>query len=543
MIENRIGMFCLISAIGVDNAELSIANSDKTFSTSVSGEFTFIVEFKDFKNNPKSFPDVLTITASKSSFPSSMKIVPIPDDTDEVKNVGILLISPPPPVTFNPADGATVSAPSGVEVNIPANIVFKDSEGNTVTGPVNANFASVDPAKDNIDKLPVKLETPNGEPLDVISLFNPSFTDADGKPISPSVPIVVTVPENYKLFAQNANGELEEVATSATRKKRQAAQSNDWQLGPEYINKWISIAKISKNTLCYFKTRVFTNDTFIDEVPNGQKYYVPNVIMKIIEGSTVAGYARNYKSSNTPNTTCWPVYCNKNNVIIRGEIMLLSNGASMQPVPQNHPALPSALSSELSALNYTVDPTVSGRIGLVFKKTNGSTGIMFTDKSVCEVAPTERSLWFATPSLPSTTDNFGNDTCYLRMSLKFKVRGSLSNFTLSATSFPGGDASVTLHSSDMVSNSRKTSFVTCVHYKCSTLTTNTTVVWSVLPPSTHSIRCFKAIVLTPPVINTNSNGYFYGTGPNDSTVEQACLNVNMSSYFQRAYSFSCSYKS
>ena len=521
---------------------LTIRDYFGTFNSTALGLFSLELYLNDFKleNTPYIFPQIITIKAQKIDYPLSFKQVPVTTEIDVIQDIDIVLFSQLEAVTFNPEDGLSVNTTSGASVTVPPNMGFKDGNGNVVSTPVKAEVAAIDPATTNLDELPVKLQTTNGEPLQSFGLINPSFKDENGYNIVPNNEIEISVPNqdvpDLNLYGATPNGDLEEVPGGNTRKKRQATGNIVYKIGAEYIGKWLSISKAFKQPLCYAKMRVFTNSTFSTQVTDGQISFLPVVIMKVFKGTSMSGYTRNIKGTDAPSQDCYAVRCSTNTTTIKGEITLHGGKLVTKPIPPNDPALPMELDASLTNLNYKID---SGKriASLIFNTTTD--GPLFKNKTVCESAPKEKSLWFALPTQQPAEVNFGDEVCYARIILRFKSKKKKKssstktpNFDLFATSFPSNARSI-VNLNDMPIMAVSNTFSACARYTCSKSGANTTVAWYILPTSDFTFGCGKIIPLTPPVINATTSGYYYGT--DEITVKAACQNeTSMSLGFARS---------
>ena len=507
---------------------LTIMDYFGTFNSTALGLFSLELYLNDFKleNTPYIFPQIITIKAQKIDYPLSFKQVPVTTEIDVIQDIDIVLFSQLEAVTFNTEDGVSVNTASDASVNVPPNTGFKDSNDNVVSGLVKAEVVAIDPATTSAGDMPVKLETTGGEQLLSFGFINPNFKDANGNKIVPNKKIEISVPNkgvaDLKLYAATPNGDLEEIPGGNTRKKRQATGNIDYKIGPEYIGKWLSISKAFKHPLCYAKMRVFTNSTFSTQVKDGQSSFLPVVTMKVFEGTSMSGYTRNIKGTDSPSQDCYAVRCSTNTTTIKGEITLHSGKLVTRPI--SHAALITKLDPIFGNLDYKID-SAKRIASLIFNTTTH--GPLFNNETVCESAPKEKSLWFALPTQQPAEVNFGDEVCYARIILRFKLKkkkkssgASSPNFDLSATSFPSNARSI-VNLNDMTKIT-KTTLSACARYTCSKPDANTTVAWYIPPTSNFTFGCGKIIPLTPPPINVTKSGYYFGT--DEITVKTACQN-------------------
>ena len=522
-----------ISVTGVEGVVLTIQNyKKKTFMSAELGFFSFTLNLKKFK--PK-FPKRVTITARKDGYIFSIKHVDIADEsTDEVRNIEIVLFVRPEPVTFNTSDGVQLYTPNAVSIRVPANTEFEDEDGNAVTGQVNAFIFFIDPASGAFEDSPGEFITDDGQQLTSLGLFIPSFEAMDGSPLKPrgNVDVENADPgvKDMRLYKMTAKGQWKELSGGGARRKRQADNNRViGSFGPGEVDGWLNCDRPSVQKRCYVKMRVFEDNTFSTEVTDGQDLTVtPKVLLKVYEGSSVLGLNLNPAGTDSPGQHCYAVRCTTlPTAPIKGEIMLYERRTDIdsfsltQPVPANNPNLP----PDLPALEYEVD-TNAKRARLRFDAS--AAGPLFEDENVCQLAPKEKSLWFALGPAQSPGGNFGDDVCVMRVRVMIKRdqnNESQSNPLASLTALSNwgiSDEAIDydiVDANEMVPIPSEYAFAACARYECSKTDTPTTVAF--LPtPVADTGSCHSGQTLEPPVIDSDGDGYYYGT--DEDIVKATC---------------------
>ena len=522
-----------IFVTGVEGVELTIQNyKKKKFLSAELGFFSFTLNLKKFK--PK-FPKRVTITARKNGYIFSIKHVDIADEsTDEVRNIEIVLFKRPEPITFNTSDGVQLDTPNAVNVRVPANTEFEDENGNVVTGSVNAVFYFISPASRDFENSPGEFITDTNVQLMSFGLFVASFEDMDGAPLKPRGQIDVENADpdvkDMRLYRMTANGQWEELPAVGARRKRQAKNDSFiGSFGPGEVDGWLNIDKPAVQKRCYMKMRVFEDNTFSTEVTDGQDLTVtPKVLLKVYVGSSVLGLNLNPAGTDSPGQHCYTVRCT-DIAPIKGEIMLYERRTDIdsfsltQPVPANNPNLP----PDLPALEYTVDANAK-RARLRFDAS--AAGPLFEDENVCQLAPKEKSLWFALGPAQSPGGNFGDDVCVMRVRVMIKSdqnNESQSNPLASLNVLSNWGISDEEIDYDIVDANEMVpipipseyAFAACARYECSKTDTPTTVAF--LPtPVADTVSCHSGQTLEPPVIDSDGDGYYYGT--DEDIVKATC---------------------
>ena len=516
----------------------------KTFMSAELGFFSFTLIQKKFKPKPKSFPKRVTITARKNGYIFSIKHVHVADEsTDEVRNIEIVLFERPEPHSFNTAAGVKLTTTNAISVRVPANTEFEDIDGNAVTGRVKAIFHFIDPASKEFEDSPGEFITNNGKQLISFGLFIPSFEAMDGTPLKPKGNIDVENADlgvkGMRLYKMTTNGQWKELSGGGARRKQQAGNDRViGSFGPGEVDRWLNIDKPEVLKRCYVKMRVFEDNTFSTEVTDGQDLTVtPKLLLKVYVGSSVLGLNLNPAGTDSPGQHCYAVRCTALVTSpIEGKIMLFERRTSTsslsltQPVPANNPDLP----PDLPALEYTVD-TNAKRVSLKFDAS--AAGPLFEGENECKLATREKSLWFALGPAQSPGKNFGDDVCVVRIRVAFKRNkfqfNPLASLSVSSTwgvADEDNDNDI-VDSSEMLTIYEK-NFDSCARYECSKPDSATTVFALPTPVVADSISCFSTLVFEAPVINSDIDGYFYGTDEN--VVKYKCKTAD-----QYAYRLNC----
>ena len=508
--------------------ELTIQDyKKKKFLSAELGFFSFILKQKKFKPKPKSFPKRVTITARKNGYSFSIKHVDIADEsTDGIRNIEIVLFERPVPNTFNTKDGALLNITDAVSVRVPANTEFEDEDGNVVSGNVQAVFHFIDPESRDFEDSPGEFIPDDGQQLTSLGLFIPSFEAMDGTPLKPRGQINVENGDQgvqgMRLYKMTTKGQWEELPAVGARRKRQAEDDSVIDIfGPDEVNEWLNCDQPEVQKRCFVKMRVFEDSTFSTEVTDGQDLTVnPHVLLKVYEGSSVLGLNLFLAGTDSPGQHCYPVRCTTlPSAPIRGEIKLyerrekIISSSLTKPVPVNKPDLP----PDLPSLEYVVLATAK-RARLKFDAS--AAGPLFEDENVCKLAPKEKSLWFALGPAQSPGENFGDGVCVMRARLIMEPRPNpSSSLTVFSTWGDSGESYDAVNANDMVMLNAF-SFAACVRYKCSETGAPTTVALvPALPVSTFSCRGDQEF--TPPVIDSDSDDFFYGTDEN--RVKATCM--------------------
>ena len=518
-----------ISVNGVEDVELTIQNyKKKLFMSAELGFFSFTLKRKKFRPKPKSFPKRITITARKNGYIFSIKHVDIADEsTDEVRNIKIVLFTRPEPHAFNTTDGVLLKTTNAVSVRVPANTEFEDADGNVVIGNINSVFHFIDPASRDFEDSPGEFITDDGNQLISLGLFIPSFETEEGAPLKPRGNIDVENGDpgvkGMRLYKMTTKGQWEELSGGGARRKRQAEDGSVvGSFGPGEVDGWLNIDKPEVQKLCYVKMRVFEDNTFSTEVTDGQDLTVaPHVLLKVIEGTSVLGLNLYPAGTDSPGQHCYPVRCTTlSTAPVTGEIMLFERRTSInsfsltQPVPSDNPDLPPAL----PALEYTVDANAK-RVSLKFD--SSTAGPLFEDENICKLAPTEKSLWFALGPAQSPGEHFGDDVCVVKVRVTIKRSWAQSNLIASLTAYSTWgvfDDYDIVDASEMVPIF-STSVAACLRYECSKTGAPTTV--TILPTVVDdTISCPGGETFEPPVTDSDSDGYFYGS--NENVVKETC---------------------
>ena len=345
--------------------------------------------------------------------------------------------------------------------------------------------------------------------------------------------------KGMRLYKMTTNGQWKELSGGGARRKRQAEDDSViGSFGPGEVDSWINIDKPEVQKQCYVKMRVFEDNTFSTEITNGQDLTVtPKVLLKVTEGSSVLGLTLNLAGTDSPGQHCYDVRCTTlPTAPIKGEIMLFERRTSIssfsltQPVPANNPDLP----PDLPALEYEVD-TNARRVSLRFD--DSAAGPLFEDENVCQLAPKEKSLWFALGPAQSPGWNFGDDVCVVRIRVVFKINTFQFNplaslIVSSAWGVANEDSDYDIVGSSEMLKISEQMFDSCARYECSKANSVTTVVTLPTPVVADSISCFNTPVFEAPVINSDNNGYFYGTDEN--VVKDKCKTSD-----QYAHKFTC----
>ena len=494
-------------------------------------------------------PRKIIIRASQRGYVSTLKVLDIPmDNLGVIENVQIVLFRLAPPVLLVPNEENILQTSGAARVVIPAGTTFEDETGNEVGGNVNAILNFIDPSNDNFDDAPGIFLTNGGEQLMSFGVLNLRFNDDDGNSLLPRgnirIAIVDTEETGYKLWTLNNEGVWKKKSSTGVissgpvslggsllrRSKRQAGGDDLGGFGTDDIGRWINIDKVPNADRCYIKTRVFEDVSFATEVPNGGlDTYEPKFLLKIGNSAPYQGLNLYRPPTNTPAQTCFEVRCG-DDPKVQGFVKVftqetMGNGQSIPipaiPVQLGNPALPAALNTDLTNLNYQVN---AGETEARLDFLSSASGTLYNGKTACEQSTlTDNALWFARRKAEFTNTDFGDDFCYVRINIYQRGQNSTEYLDqIQGTSVWGpGPYSF----ADSIVQSNEFVYIpprefACLRYRCSETNDLTTVLLQTFVTN-EDVTCYTS-QFTAPDLSVNPTYGFY-QGLNENEVRDECL--------------------
>ena len=526
------------SVSGIASASLSVNGFYDGVSVDDNGYFNFQLPF---------CPGEVVIKALADRYVPTVKVLDVqPETQGTVENVQVVLSHLALPIPVIVGEENILETSGAVRIIIQEGTTFLDKNGNEVRDNVNAIMSFIDPSNPNFNDSPGRFITDRGEELISLGLFQLQFRDTAGDSLTPNggirIVLVGSFEPGYKLWLLNTNGKWTEKISSAVigddqgigslvpRKKRQAGNTDLGSFGIDDLGHWITIGMIANAGMCYIKTRVFDDISFINEVvDNGVDQYKPKLLLKIGISAPFQGLKLDRPPTFSPGQTCFEVRCGAN---IQGIVSVmtqetLGSGQSIPvpaiPIQLTHSALPSSLNTALGALRYQVD-TLQTAARLDFK--SSPTGPFYQDETTCQnSAISDNALWF-TPRAPVfTRTDIGSDVCYARIRIFHRAYYSVLPDQVIATSVwrnaPRNYADFIAQNNEIQPTFPRGIYVTCIRYRCSQPSDLTTVYIEAIA-TIVGFTCYGSELIPPAQApSAPETGYYIGV--DEATVKQECL--------------------
>ncbi|KAL4238660.1 hypothetical protein ACF0H5_003367 [Mactra antiquata] len=412
--------------------------------TDTDGKFTFNTHFKQNR--------VLILEAvdGSSTHMNVINRLTVPEEFTGTFNVNMKLIKKPTPVQLNTnglnrlslsKNTADLTDINSILVN--AN-TFTDVSGMPYKGAINASISFVDPTIDPKETIPGVFLTQVGDVTENLisdGMFAAEFKDENGEDLVAG-PMKVTVREGMKLWTLDKQTGLWKPAKVLHRRRRRQVGVRE-EITVNVTNReWINIDKIAQAPKCFFKARIFAEDTGAEIKTSQTTLYKPEIIGVTRQNQHFRLYA---DYTRRPHDTCYEVRCPSikdrfeahSGFINMSSLQKISvSGQEISFITYLKPfdiSLYDLTRPLLERIHYTV---YKNKIDIFTNFTSSKNGPYYEDKTVCEQSTLDSpSFNFFEPAPPKyEQEPTVHDICTARIS--FTDHWNFYNYTAGLDKLP-----------------------------------------------------------------------------------------------------------
>ena len=273
----------------------------------------------------------------RNTYLDTTKVVEISNGVSGTISVTIQMLEMADPVTIDSTAEAVLSLDRSQNdssspvalIKVPANAFYRN-DGSAYTGMVSSFVTFIDPTDDNVQSaIPgvFQIIDEDGSTIDLESkgMFNLQFQDDAGGDLYVDGLIEVSFPDqaadNFTLWKLNTESglweSLDPSVQAYSRKRRQAASQVDKLIGEidtSIVRRrgWINIDKMiryyTSGQRCYYKSRLYKDETLSEEVLNDNARY--RVDYRVVSGQTLVTLYNWFMTDWRLRLTCFVAACN-----------------------------------------------------------------------------------------------------------------------------------------------------------------------------------------------------------------------------------------